>query len=251
MRNSMAVPCDDWEEKLAAIHPNDLLPAEREALSRHILSCSACASVLAEYREMNTLIRRSLTSERPLELPKDFAVRRRQKERTGQYGWRWIKSTLATHSSLHRSSPALAGNTAVQYSSPYYSVCILAQCLSQYTEVLFDTNEQLRAEVLIEVCVDQVLRSLFEAVTMVQAHLHFFPASLKKQQRYSIQVNAQCRSSSLPPHPHTLERMELTVEEAISGILPEFFGALIIDEVSISCSTNNGTKRDDADSKTA
>src|SRR5947209_20009842 len=110
MRNSMAVPCADWEEKLAAIHPNDLLPAEREALNRHILSCSACASVLADDREMHTLIRRSLATERSLELPKDFAARRRQKEGTEQHGWRWIKSTLALHSSSRKSSPALAGD---------------------------------------------------------------------------------------------------------------------------------------------
>jgi hypothetical protein len=250
MGNSMAVPCGHWEEKLAATHPNDLLPAEREALNRHTTSCSACACVLAEYREMDTLICHSLATERPLELPKDFAARRRQREGTEQHGWRWIKLIHATHNPSRRSSSAPAEDAAV---SSYldYTVRILAQCLSKYTELLLDADELLRAEMLVEIYVGQALLSLFEEVAIEQGRLHFFPSWQKRQQRCSIQVNAQCRSSSLPSHPQALERMELTVEEAISGILPELFGALIIDEVSISCSTKHGTERNDARFKTA
>src|SRR5713101_2836541 len=82
MGNQMIVPCSDWEKKLAATHPDDLLPIERQALSWHVASCPACATVLTEYQEMDSLIRRSLTIEHPLDLPKDFARGRRQAGRT-------------------------------------------------------------------------------------------------------------------------------------------------------------------------
>ncbi len=273
MNNPMVVPCSDWEEKLTAIHPGDLLPAEREALNRHVAFCPACASVLAEYQEMDALIRRSLTTSHSLELPKDFAIGKKQRggtERPGKHpislgsiplpheqfseegpqvltrSWdsqnsyetvespmtrsMRIKSTRTAQSSYRRLSPAEARDTYVN--SSYYAVRIRAQCLSQYTEVLPD--ELLSAEVLVEVQVGQVLLNLFELVTMKDVSLRFFSASPMERRRCSIQVNAQCQSSFDSLQPQVLERMELTIEDAISGILLELFGVVIIDEVSIS-----------------
>jgi hypothetical protein len=61
-----------WEEKLATLCPDDLLPTEREALDGHVASCPFCAVMLAEYRQIDTLLRSTLIAERSLELEKVF-----------------------------------------------------------------------------------------------------------------------------------------------------------------------------------
>src|SRR5215469_7633870 len=76
MNEPMPTPCPEWKEKLAAFDLDDLSASEREALNSHLLSCSACASVLADYQRMDLLIDQALTSDLPLELPQDFAASR-------------------------------------------------------------------------------------------------------------------------------------------------------------------------------
>src|SRR5437016_1842598 len=78
MNEPMSTPCPEWEEKLAAIDLDALSTSEREALNFHLQSCSACASVLADYQRMDLLIDQALTSDLPLELPEDFAASRQQ-----------------------------------------------------------------------------------------------------------------------------------------------------------------------------
>src|SRR5438067_2785876 len=79
MKDPMYTSCSDWEEKLAAVHPDDLLPAERRAFNCHAAHCAACAAILADYLDIDALIRRSLTPRRPLELPQDFVFEIEQK----------------------------------------------------------------------------------------------------------------------------------------------------------------------------
>jgi hypothetical protein len=57
MKEPMLKPCIAWMEKLASIHPDDLSSPERIELEAHIEKCSVCATVHAEYRLMDTLIR--------------------------------------------------------------------------------------------------------------------------------------------------------------------------------------------------
>lgn len=76
MKESMPTPCPEWEDKLTAFNLNDLSASEREAINSHVQSCSACASVLADYQRMESLIDQALTSDLPLELPEDFATSR-------------------------------------------------------------------------------------------------------------------------------------------------------------------------------
>lgn len=288
MRNPMVVACSDWEEKLTATHPDDLLPAEREVLNRHVASCPVCATVLTEYQEMDALIHNSLTTKHPLKLPNDFAIGRKMKvetERPGNHPMNLesgsslheqcsegrpqeltqsrdnqnpfeaalsprsirIKSTRSTQSSHRRSSPASGGDTYVN--SSQYSVRIYAQCLSQYTEVLSD--ELLGAEVLVEVQVGQVLLNLFELVTIEDVNLRFLPAEPMKQKRCAIQVNARCQSSFYELQPQVLAQMELTVEDAVSGILLELFGIAMVDEVTISSSMEHEVTQHDSHFKSA
>ena len=68
MNHPRPIPCAEWEEKLAATYPGDLLPTEREELNAHIASCPACEAVLAEYYKMDTLIRDALIAKRSLQL---------------------------------------------------------------------------------------------------------------------------------------------------------------------------------------
>ena len=61
-----------WEEKLATLCPDDLLSAEREALDGHVATCPFCAALLAEYRQLDTLLRNTLIPKRSLGLEKIF-----------------------------------------------------------------------------------------------------------------------------------------------------------------------------------
>ncbi len=56
MKQPILTPCPSWAEKLAATHPNDLSPSEREALQAHIASCPTCASIRTEYEAMGTYL---------------------------------------------------------------------------------------------------------------------------------------------------------------------------------------------------
>jgi len=76
MNEPTPTPCPEWEEKLAAFNLDNLSASEREELNFHLESCSACASVLADYQRLDLLIDQALTSDLPLELPEDFAASR-------------------------------------------------------------------------------------------------------------------------------------------------------------------------------
>src|SRR4051794_16215082 len=72
MKNDNMRPCADWEKKLAVAVSGTLSPAEREALDHHLEACSACTSVLAQYREMDILIRTALLPDRPLPIQENY-----------------------------------------------------------------------------------------------------------------------------------------------------------------------------------
>jgi len=78
MNEPMPTPCPEWEEILAAFNQEELSASEREALNFHLQSCSACASVFADYQRMDLLIDQALTSDLPLELLEDFAASRQE-----------------------------------------------------------------------------------------------------------------------------------------------------------------------------
>src|SRR5262252_8202158 len=56
MNRLLYTPCAEWEEHLAATHPDDLSPSQRQALERHAASCTACAAVRAENQEIDALL---------------------------------------------------------------------------------------------------------------------------------------------------------------------------------------------------
>ncbi len=56
MNHPMITACAEWEEKLAATHPDDLSPSDRAVLDLHVLSCSSCATVRAEYQAIDAFI---------------------------------------------------------------------------------------------------------------------------------------------------------------------------------------------------
>jgi hypothetical protein len=56
MNHLLYTPCAEWEEQLAATHPDDLSPSQQQALERHVASCTACAAVRAEDQEIDTLL---------------------------------------------------------------------------------------------------------------------------------------------------------------------------------------------------
>ena len=56
MKRSMEALCVVWWEKPAAAQPDDLFPAERQALERHVASCLACVAVRTEYHVIDALL---------------------------------------------------------------------------------------------------------------------------------------------------------------------------------------------------
>lgn len=48
------VPCAQWKEQLAALHPDDLSIHERLALEEHLKECAACRTVFADYQIMRS-----------------------------------------------------------------------------------------------------------------------------------------------------------------------------------------------------
>jgi hypothetical protein len=56
MNHPLYTSCVEWQEQLAATHPDDLPPSERAALERHVGSCPACAAVRAEYQAIDNLL---------------------------------------------------------------------------------------------------------------------------------------------------------------------------------------------------
>jgi hypothetical protein len=57
MSGSLPTPCAEWAVALAA-RPDDLAPADRDALQAHVASCPACSAVQTAYREMDARILR-------------------------------------------------------------------------------------------------------------------------------------------------------------------------------------------------
>jgi outer membrane protein assembly factor BamB len=62
------LPCAEWVEKLAALHPDDLTSAERDELRIHLASCSGCAQVYQDYHHLASLVRDIATSKAPPDL---------------------------------------------------------------------------------------------------------------------------------------------------------------------------------------
>ena len=62
------LPCPEWAEKLAALHPVDLTSAEQDELSVHLASCSSCAQAYKDYKHLASLVRDLATAEAPPEL---------------------------------------------------------------------------------------------------------------------------------------------------------------------------------------
>jgi hypothetical protein len=65
-------PCEEWAPKLAALHADDLSPADRAALEAHLASCPACTAALADYQwlaeQVRTLPNRAAQQELPPKL---------------------------------------------------------------------------------------------------------------------------------------------------------------------------------------
>jgi NB-ARC domain len=69
MEDNTLAPCVNWQKKLAALHPDDLSPAERADLDAHMVDCPKCTAAFDDYNKMDRLIREMFVCEKPLEIP--------------------------------------------------------------------------------------------------------------------------------------------------------------------------------------
>lgn len=63
------VLCSAWKEKVVARFPDSFSPDEQEAFDKHVSSCEACKSFLADYESMSKILRLSSIPEPPVGLP--------------------------------------------------------------------------------------------------------------------------------------------------------------------------------------
>ncbi|MGB8347527.1 MAG: PQQ-binding-like beta-propeller repeat protein [Ktedonobacteraceae bacterium] len=54
--DTRSIPCAEWAEKLAALHPDDLTPAEQDELRSHLAVCSDCAQVYRDYHYLASMV---------------------------------------------------------------------------------------------------------------------------------------------------------------------------------------------------
>jgi hypothetical protein len=55
--------CQQWDEKLAARHPDDCSADEQRALNEHVASCQDCAATRAQYAALSQRIQAAVASE--------------------------------------------------------------------------------------------------------------------------------------------------------------------------------------------
>ncbi len=69
MNDDTAIPCAEWQEKLALLPPDKLPSAEQQSLEAHFLSCDACRSVYSQYYELTIMLRHLSTDAPPAGIP--------------------------------------------------------------------------------------------------------------------------------------------------------------------------------------
>jgi outer membrane protein assembly factor BamB len=84
MNAQKKVPCAEWAEQLARLHPEDLSLAERAMLEAHIASCPVCSSVKTQYAEIAALVYNLPADDVPEELPEQLVTIWKEEERRQQ-----------------------------------------------------------------------------------------------------------------------------------------------------------------------
>ncbi len=69
MSNQQSTPCLQWDEKLAALHPNDLALSEKQQLSQHLETCAGCRATYHDYQQHREQISQLSRDDVPEELP--------------------------------------------------------------------------------------------------------------------------------------------------------------------------------------
>jgi outer membrane protein assembly factor BamB len=67
--NQQNTACLEWDEKLAALHPNDLILSEKHQLSQHLETCADCRAMYHEYQQHREQISLLSKDDVPVELP--------------------------------------------------------------------------------------------------------------------------------------------------------------------------------------
>ncbi|HKV59698.1 MAG TPA: PQQ-binding-like beta-propeller repeat protein, partial [Ktedonobacteraceae bacterium] len=73
MSNTTMMPCPQWGEKLAKVHPDDLSLLEREELEAHLATCPTCATIRAQYNDIAALLDALPAGNVPENLPPKLA----------------------------------------------------------------------------------------------------------------------------------------------------------------------------------
>ena len=113
-----------------------------------------------------------------------------------------------------------------------YRIGMDIQCLDGFSEILPQDVEN--TECVVEDIVSLVLLDMFGMVIIDGVTITYVPVSSTKPSHCSIQVDAVCPLSAFAKGPRSLETIELAVEDAISCVLIQLFGAVVINQIGLN-----------------
>lgn len=112
-----------------------------------------------------------------------------------------------------------------------YRIGMDIQCLDGFSEILPQDVEN--TECVVEDIVSLVLLDMFGMVIVDGVTIAYVPATGTKPSHCSIQVDAACPLSAFAKGSRSIETIELAVEDAISCVLIQLFGAVVVNQVSL------------------
>ena len=217
--------CDFWGNQLAARHPNDLLPAEQVALQQHINECPGCAAACAIFHAMEERIRILPQSE---PLPSflhqlQHTPQEEEPESSGDHPLQLGDSpdTQQNNELLPTQRPTFHCNI--------HLIAIRLRCLDSYAEIIVGEPDTI--ECLVESLISVILIDHFDTVKMEEVAVRFMYDADEEQCVWKLGVTALGTTSSSE---HSLDMLELVLEDRICCLLVELFGLVIADTIEIT-----------------
>lgn len=106
------------------------------------------------------------------------------------------------------------------------------ECPDRFSEVLREELDA--AELTVEHLVSQILLNFFDTVLLEDMSIHLSSGRLGRREQCFIHIYAQCLDLSLPSAEINLDEIELVLENNISCVLIELFGAVNVEKVIVS-----------------
>lgn len=181
------MPCEDWAERLACLHLEDLSEADQLAFHQHLQQCPNCARVYQEYNMLDDRIRT-----RNLALP--------------------------ALGPLPDILPLLQENERKElYNRNGYGINLCITAPADRTEVILSATDVV--ESVVESLISLILLDFFEKVIIDEV-------SVTYPTEHEIPVTMALRAQGIEPL-RKADNLDILVEERITSALSELFGSFL------------------------